>query len=47
MNGRWLELEGKVIKLKHDYYQRRTLIGYQSPAESSVKFELSAKENPP
>lgn len=46
MNGQWLELKEKVMKLKHDYYQRQTLIGYRSPAESSDKFELSGKENP-
>jgi len=34
------------MKLKHDYYQRQTLKGYQGPAKSSDKFELSGKENP-
>ena len=46
MNGQWLELEEKAMKLKHDYYQRQTLKGYQGPAKSSDKFELSGKENP-
>lgn len=46
MNGQCLELEENVMKLKHDYYQRQTLTGYQSPVESSGKFELSGKENP-
>lgn len=42
-----MELEEKVMKFKHDYYQRQALIGYQSPVESSDKFELSGKKKSP